>query len=499
MMNRASARSMGMGVVLSLLCIASSISLIAQPNPPNDRVEVIIGFNQQPGASEQALVRAFGGAIKHTYRIIPAIAATLPQRAIQALENHPLVSVIEPDVRLYALGEYSTAWGVSKIGAQTVHLGGNTGIGVAVCVIDSGIDTNHPDLYANYVGGYDFVNNDADPSDDNGHGTHVAGSIAAMLNGSGVVGVAPDAKIFAYKILDASGSGSFSNAIKALEKCQQDALNFGATGIITNNSYGSSGDPGTLVKTAFDNTYRAGLLHVAASGNAAWPFPTCSSVSYPAKYDSVIAVGATDTGDKIASWSCKGAEVELAAPGVNITSTYPNDTYATGSGTSMASPHVAGTAALVFKSQLPDLNGDGYYNNIDVRLCMQQTALDLGTAGRDTSYGFGRVQADQAAMNCKAPSTGPPAAPSNLRVTGVGKNYVKLAWNDNSNNETNFVVERCTGSGCSSFTEVASLSANTTSYNNTGLARRTPYTFRVKAVNSGGSSGYSNTATGTTK
>jgi len=491
-MKRSSVRIRWTAVMLSILCLALNASLMAQPQSPNDRVAVIIGFNQQPGASEQALVRAFGGTIKHTYRIIPAIAATLPQRAIQALENHPLVSVIEPDAPLYALDEYSSAWGVQKIGAKAVHDALNKGGGVKVCVIDSGIDTNHPDLYANYIGGYDFVNSDSDPSDDNGHGTHVAGSVAAVLNGFGVVGVAPDAKILAYKILDAKGSGSFSNAIAALQKCQEQG------GQITNNSYGSSQDPGSLVKDAFENAYNAGLLHVAAAGNAT-AF-TCNAVSYPAKYDSVIAVGATDSSDKIATWSCKGAEVELAAPGVNIYSTYPNDTYATASGTSMASPHVAGTAALVFNCGLADLNGDLNVNNIDVRLRMQQTALDLGTAGRDTSYGFGRVQADTAALNCTTPPPPqqPPTAPSNLRVTGVGKNYIKLLWDDKSDNEANFEVWRCTGSGCTNFALIATLSANATAYTNSGLKRSTTYGYEVRATNSAGPSAFAGPVYGTT-
>jgi len=475
-----------------MLSLAFSAGLLAQPGPP-DRVAVIIGFERQPGASEEALVRAMGGTVRHTYRIIPAIAATLPQRAIEALGNHPLVSVIEPDVRLYALDEYSEAWGVAKIGARLVHETSpfNKGAGLAVCVIDSGIDTDHPDLKT-HAGGWDYVNGDNDPADDNGHGTHVAGSIAALLNGPGVVGVAPEAKILAYKILDASGSGYFSNAIAALQDCQA------AGGKITNNSYGSSQDPGTLVRQAFDNAYNAGILHVASAGNAA--FLTCNEVSYPAKYDSVIAVGATDSGDTIARWSCKGAEVELAAPGVNIKSTYPNDTYATASGTSMASPHVAGTAALVFNCGLGDLNGDGNLGtNIDVRLRMQQTALDWGAAGRDTSYGFGRVQADVAARNCGTQPQPPsvPNAPSNLAVTG-GRNYIALGWRDNSDNETNFEVWRCTGSGCTNFALIATLSANTTAYTNSGLKRSTTYGYKVRATNSAGASGYTEVKYATT-
>jgi subtilisin family serine protease len=340
------------------------------------------------------------------------------------------------------------------------------------------------------------VNGDSDPSDDNGHGTHVAGIIAATLNNSGVVGVAPEAGIYAYKILDRNGSGSFSNAIAAIERCIADA----GSGAITNNSYGSGTDPGTLVKAAFDNAYNNhGVLHVGAAGNAT--AISCNQVSYPARYDSVIAVGATNSSDQIASWSCRGPEVELSAPGVSITSTYPNDIYASASGTSMAAPHVAGAAALVIKGVPVDQNGDGRVNQVDVRLCLQRTALDLGSAGRDTAYGYGRVRADAAVTVCQSipsPDT-PPAAPPDLVVTATGRNYVSLAWQDNSANETGFELERCTGSGCTNFALIATLGANTTTYTDSGLARRTTYRYRVRARNNAGASAYSNMVTATTR
>lgn len=460
-------------------------SVFAQPAGAVQRAAVIIGFNNQPGPAEAALVRAFGGTVRHVYRIIPAIAATLPQSAIQALENNPLVSVVEPDMPLHALDEYSTAWGVQRIGAQSVHLAGNKGA-AKICVIDSGIDRSHPDLAGRYAGGWDYVNNDSDPFDDNGHGTHVAGTIAAVLDGNGVVGVAPDAQILVYKILDAKGQGSFSNAIAALQACQE------AGGTITNNSYGASSDPGASVKAAFDNAYAAGILSVAAAGNAT--LFSCNSVSYPARYDSVVAVGATDSSDTIAYFSCRGPEVELSGPGVNIVSTAPGSGYATMSGTSMASPHVAGVAALVSTCGLVDLNGDGRVDNGDWRLRMQQTALDLGTGGRDSSYGFGRVRAEMAAMNCSSvpPVQQPPAAPGNLAVTGVGRNFVNLVWTDNSDNEANFEVWRCKGSNCTNFARIATLSANAVSYSDSALSRNTAYRYEVRAVNSGGASAFSN-------
>ncbi len=475
--------------------VLATTGLMAQPGPP-ERVKVLIGFNEQPGASEQALVRAFGGTVKHTYRLIPAIAATLPASAIAGLRNHPAVSVIEPDVRIFALGrdEYDSSWGVNKINAATVHAGGNRGYGVKVCVLDTGIDKNHEDLHLNYAGGYNFVSPGSDPIDDNGHGTHVAGTIAAMANGLGVIGVAPQAQILAYKILDAEGSGYIDDAIEALQRCKD------AGGRITNNSYGTTGGLGELVQAAFDNSASAGMLHVGAAGNATYS-ATCNTVFYPAAYASVIAVGATDSRDKAASFSCRGTGVELAAPGVNIQSTYPGSAYANESGTSMAAPHVAGLAALLFGCGLGDQNGDNVVNNDDVRLRMQQTALDLGATGPDTTFGFGRIRADLAAMNCGAapPTEAAPDAPTKLTATGPTRTSVSLGWVDQSDNEANFVVERCTGAGCVDFAVVATLPSNTTTYVSSGLRRLTTYGFRVRAINTGGSSAGSSTEASTTK
>jgi hypothetical protein len=150
----------------------------------------------------------------------------------------------------------------------------------------------------------------------------------------------------------------------------------------------------------------------------------------------------------------------------------------------MASPHVAGAAALVFGCLTTDLNGDGAINNVDVRLRMQQTAQDLGAGGKDNLYGYGLVRPDLA---CGSSPSGPPDAPSNLTVTGVTRTSVSLAWTDNSTNETGFELLRCNLT-CTSI----SLPANTVSYTDTGLTRNTQYTYRVRAVNSSGASAWSN-------
>jgi len=367
--------------------------------PPDGLVKVLIGFKEKPGAAQQALVKGVGGKIKYTYHIVDAIAASIPEKAIEALQKNPNVTHVELDVKVYALdAELDNSWGVKRIGSGFVHDDDNKGTGVNIAIIDSGIDYTHPDLDDNYAGGYDFVNDDNDPMDDDGHGTHVAGTVAAEDNGSGVVGVAPEASLYALKVLDSGGSGYFSDIIKALEWCMSNDIQ------VTNNSYGSSGDPGITVEEAFNNAYNAEIIHVAAAGNSGNPPGKGDNVGYPAAYDSVIAVAATDQSDERARWSSTGPDVELAAPGVSIYSTYIGG-YSTLSGTSMASPHVAGVAALVIASGISDA--------MVVRTKLQETADDLGATGWDSQFGYGLVDADEAA-GVETPS---PNEPPTVSIT----------------------------------------------------------------------------------
>jgi len=369
------------------------------------RVKVLIGFTHQPGPAEQVLVHRAGGTIRYTYHLVPAIAASVPESAIQGLLNNPNIARIEPVIEVYAVDtELDDSWGVKRIGAGTVHDDGNKGTGVKVAIIDSGIDCNHLDLTNNCAGGYDFVNDDDDPMDDYGHGTHVAGTVAALDNGEGVVGVAPEAQLYALKVLGSGGSGDYTHVIAALQWAVDNGVQ------VTNNSYGSSGDPGETVKAAFDNAYAAGILHVCAAGNSGDPPGRLDSVIYPARYESCIAVAATDQSDERPRWSSTGPDLELSAPGVEINSTLLGGGYGEGSGTSMASPHVAGTAALVIASGITDANSNGYVND-EVRQRLIDTADDLGDAGWDTKYGYGLVDADEAA---------PPPAGNRAPVANAG-------------------------------------------------------------------------------
>lgn len=363
---------------------------------------VIIGFNKRPGTAERALLRGHKGRMRHAFRLINAYAANLPEQELSRLRANPavkyvvedaLVSAVEPELSSAvepesSSDEYDNAWGVRHIGCELVHAQGITGQGIKIAVIDTGIDYDHPEFSANYQGGYDFVFNDSDPYDDsyNSHGTHVAGIIAASADGIGVVGGAPDASLYAVKVLGGSGFGQLTDVIAGIEWAVDNSMD------IANISIDVLDSP--ALQEACDNAYAAGLLLVAAAGNTYG-----DADSYPAAYDSVIAVSGSYQSDLPAWFSPMGAEVELMAPGVEILSTTADGEYALLSGTSQAAPHVSAVAALMMSAQQVDVNQDGLLNNQDIRLRLQQTAVDLGDPGRDELYGFGLVDAEAAVLD----------------------------------------------------------------------------------------------------
>ncbi|MCW4049803.1 MAG: S8 family peptidase, partial [Candidatus Bathyarchaeota archaeon] len=299
-------------MVFLILTSVLTVGFVTAPAP--ERVPVIVGFK---GKADAGLIRAHGGDIKYEYGMISAVACSLPQGAIDALNKNPNIAYIEPDGKVQITQEEEELpWGVARIDANDVHPY-NKGTGVKVAIIDTGIDYDHPDLVDNYIEGYDFVNNDSDPMDDAGHGTHCAGIVAAEDNEIGVIGVAPEAELYAVKVLDSKGSGYVSDVIAGIEWATGNGMQ------IISMSLGSDSDNEAL-HTACDKAYGEGVLVVAAAGNdyqrrGRAEFDT---VDYPARYDSVIAVGATDDTDTKASWSSTGLALELTAPGVSIYSTY---------------------------------------------------------------------------------------------------------------------------------------------------------------------------------
>ena len=228
------------------------------------------------------------------------------------------VVIIEEDFPVYAYGE--APWGIDRVAAVQVwdkdkdgklDNGAPVGKGVKVAVLDTGIDYRHPDLKANYRGGYDIINNDNDPLDDNGHGTHCAGTIAAVLDGKGVVGVAPMAELYGVKVLAGSGGGSSTSVIQGIEWAVANRMD------IISMSLGSPW-PSKAQEMALQKAYDAGILTIAASGNSG-----TGSLGYPAGYESVVAVGALDATNTLASFSQYGKGQELVAPGVEVYSPFP--------------------------------------------------------------------------------------------------------------------------------------------------------------------------------
>jgi subtilisin len=384
--------SMFFAAVMPAIAEGDRLQGVSLTGDPKAMHRLLISFQTPPGEPERARVRELGGRVRHAYRLVPAICAHLPEGGVQAFARRPGVLRIEADGRVQAIDELSSAWGVAHIQSGEAHARGVTGAGVKVAVIDSGIDYNHPDISQNYIGGWDFVNDDSDPMDDYGHGTFVAGIVAAVYNGAGVVGVAPDVELYALKVLDNTGNGWWSDVIAALEW----AVSHGIA--VTNNSYGDDSVP-FAVRDAFDSAEAAGVLNVAAAGNSGNADGGGDNVIYPARFASVIAVAATDESESRASFSSTGPAVELSAPGVSIYSTTLGGGYGSGSGTSFASPHVAGAAALVISVGVTDANGNGRSND-EVREILVQSADDLGAAGRDNLYGWGLVNAARAAVPC---------------------------------------------------------------------------------------------------
>lgn len=367
----------------------------------SEKIPVIITFK---GKTNTALIRAFGGDIKYDYSLITAVACSLPRNAIDALIRNPMIAQIEYDEKLSLINSEILPWGVDRIDAELVHTS-NKGTGVNVSIIDTGIDYNHLDLAANYKGGYDFVNDDPYPLDDNGHGTHCAGIVAAVDNDIGVIGVAPEAYLYAVKVLDSTGSGWLSDVVGGIQWATTNHMQ------VISMSLGSDSGISSL-ETACNAAYEAGVLVVAAAGNDYKRLgrTELDTVDYPARYDSVIAVGAIDSSDIKASFSSTGSALELAAPGVSIPSTYLDNSYVYMSGTSMACPHVAGIAALVFASGIDtdyDSDGDGKWNATEVRMKLRDTADDLGSTGWDKWYGYGLVDADEAASTPSVDTTPP--------------------------------------------------------------------------------------------
>jgi hypothetical protein len=347
--------------------LAGAASAVAQVIPGRYIIRL------QDGSDPAGVARAHGVRAEHIYdSAVHGFAGTLSTGQLRTLQRDGCVLSIESDRRVAILGRVvpdtlagvivtSTGdlvpTGVDRIDAELNPCLNAAAIGIAI--IDTGICLTHPELYV--AGGISYVSGISSANDDNGHGSHVAGIAEAKLNGVGVRGVAPNARLFAVKVLDSSGSGTLSAVIAGVNWVTKNAKLKGIK--VANMSLGFSATSSTL-NNAISKSVNAGVTYVVAAGNSAADAASFS----PANHPSVIAVSAVadeDGGcgadglatyygadDSFATFSNYGTVVDIAAPGVNIYSTFRDGGYATMSGTSMAAPHVTGCAALYLATHL---------------------------------------------------------------------------------------------------------------------------------------------------
>ena len=350
-------------VLVALVALASTASPV--PAAPRAKQTYLVLLDEsgvgaaQAGLATAELARGHRLEVTNVYEtVVRGFAARIPDDELADLRRDPRVARIEPDYPVRAAAERLPT-GVDRIGADTRGEGQPpTRAGKAVAIVDTGIVPDHPDL--NVAGGYNCTSRDrGDWADENGHGTHVAGIVGAENNGKGVVGVAPGTPLYAVKVLDEKGRGSFSQVLCGLDWTARQGItiaNVSLSGLQAPES--STVCASSILHQGVCNATDRGVSIVAAAGNNGGDALEVA----PARYSRVIAVSAladsdgcaggrgpaTADGpdDTLADFSNYGPAVDVAAPGVRITSTWKNGRYKKLSGTSMAAPHVAGALAL---------------------------------------------------------------------------------------------------------------------------------------------------------
>jgi len=466
---------------------------------------LLVKFREDMSEEERAAAReAVGTLSSKELPLVPGLERIdLGMSMVQAfdiLSQFDSVEYIEPDyvVRVSATPNdpsFPLLWGMQNMNMENAWNTRTDGSGVIIAVIDTGVDYNHEDLSGNVwtnpgeipldgidndsngiiddFWGADFYNNDGDPYDDHYHGTHCAGTIAGEGNNAiGVAGVAWDAQIMSLKFLGSTGSGTYSDAIDAINY----AVSKGA--FLSNNSWGGYGFSQAL-RDAFEAAGLQGHLAICAAGNSS--VDADLTPMYPAAYDldSIMSVAAIDSADNLASFSNYGlTSVDLGAPGVSIYSTMPLDTYGYLSGTSMATPHVAGLATLVW-SQNPGWT----FQQVKDRIMNTARAIPALTGKCVT----GATADGLAALT--SPGATPPDKPKKFRAIGK-KRKATLKWNDVSSDETGFEIQRQKyDSGSWINKGKKTVPANAESYN--WSCAPGEYRFRIRSIGPGGKSKWS--------
>ena len=444
--------------------------------------ELLVGFHGgvDPGAAE-AVYRSHGaakieqirGLNVHRIRVAPSALGAVAS----ALAKRPEVKFVEPNKRLPPSTNdpyFSSEWHLSKIGASSAWTITQGNPSVVIAILDSGVDPSHPDLAAKLLPGYNFVSNNTSTGDWNGHGTLVAGAAAAIGNNSvGVAGVAGQNNILPVVIADSTAYALFSTIASGITW----AADRGAK--VANLSYAAMGS--STVTSAAQYAMSKGMIVILAAGNCGC-FDSTSANPY------IISVSGTDSSDNLASWSSRGDFVDISAPGVGIYTTSSGGGYGSASGTSLASPIVAGVAALMFSAN-PSLSPS------NVAALLQANADDLGAAGWDPSFGYGRVNAYRAVAAATASAPPPDTMPPTASITSpsagstlTGTVTVGVAATDDTS------VSRV-----DLYIDGAFYGSDTTSpYGfswNTGTATNGPHALAARAIDGAGNVGTSATVT----
>jgi subtilisin family serine protease len=352
--------------------------------------EVIVEMASSASRSQRKSLQAFGDLSDSTLQDLGVTVLKVPEgsvsQTIAALEQQPGVLYAEPNYYVYAqdvipndLG-WPLQWGLPAIRAPQGWELGRGSPNITIAILDSGVDLAHPDLVSKLVSGYDFVNHDADPQDDYGHGTQVAGIAAAATNNLiGIAGISWGAHIMPVKVLNSSGVGTYANVAAGIRW----ATDHGAQ-VINLSLGGPPPSDSKTLKGAVNYAVGKGVTLVASAGNAYG-----GAVLYPAAYNGVIAVAAVDQNLVNAAFTACGPQVDVAAPGVAIYTLQLGGGTVNEAGTSMSAPFVAGAAAILLG--LPGNNAPSL-----VAHELKTTALDLGKAGWDSCTGYGLIQLDAA-------------------------------------------------------------------------------------------------------
>jgi subtilisin family serine protease len=462
----------------------NAASISAQVGEPIPGQYIVVFKDEVRDVPEAAtrLIGQHGGTKRFTYtHALKGFSAQLPDAAVAALRRDPSVAYIEQDQVMRAITEQTGAtWGIDRVDQRDLPLNGTyvynaDGTGVTAYIIDTGIRFDHVEFGGRAVKGFDAVTSGGTAADCNGHGTHVSGTV-----GGATYGIAKNVRLVAVRVLDCNGSGTTSGVIAGIDWVTADH----AAGAPAAANMSLGGGASTSLDNAVINSINDGVTYGIAAGNS-----NADACNYsPARVGPALTVAATTSTDARASFSNYGTCVDIFAPGSSITSAWYTSSTATNtiSGTSMATPHVVGAAALYLQT------------NPTATPAQVEAALEgNATTGRVTSAGTGSPNLLlYTAFISAGPPPPPPAAPSDLAANAVDQQRIDLTWTDNSDNESGFELQRSTD-GFATFT-VINVGANVTSFQNTGLAASTTYTYRVLAKNAGGSSDFSNTATATT-